>query len=136
MFFFRIILCASFLVISVLASAFFPYYWLPVVVITTAQLHSTKTELRSCAGSNPARGVSEIRDGGDLWQWPRLEIRLNVFRRSTMPQKQFIIIIIIIIIIRVNKNETFAQDELIYHNESGLFTLSDSFCSVPRELHW
>ena len=31
-----------------------------VVVITTAQLHSTKTELRFCAGSNPARGVSEI----------------------------------------------------------------------------
>ena len=125
MFFFRIILCASFLVISVLAPAFFPYYWLPVVVITTAQLHSTKPKLRFCAGSNPARGVSEIRDGEDLWQWPRLEIRLNFFRRSTMPQKQFIIIII-----RVNKNETFAQDEFICHNESGLFTLSDSFCSV------
>ena len=30
------------------------------VVITTAQLHSTKPELRFCAGSNPARGVSEI----------------------------------------------------------------------------
>ena len=37
-----------------------------VVVITTAQLHSTKPELRFCAGSNPARGVSEIRDGEDL----------------------------------------------------------------------
>ena len=37
-----------------------------VVVITTEQLHSTKPELRSCAGSNPARGVSEIRDGEDL----------------------------------------------------------------------
>ena len=36
------------------------------VVITTAQLHSTKPELRFCAGSNPARGVSEIRDGEDL----------------------------------------------------------------------
>ena len=33
---------------------------------TTAQLHSTKPELRFCAGSNPARGVSEIRDGEDL----------------------------------------------------------------------
>ena len=33
-----------------------------VVVITTAQLYST----RFCAGSNPARGVSEIRDGEDL----------------------------------------------------------------------
>ena len=46
-------------------------YWLQlwrrgVVVITTAQLHSTKPELRLCAGSNPARGVSEIRDGEDL----------------------------------------------------------------------
>ena len=63
-----------------------------VVVITTAQLHSTKPELRFCAGSNPARGVLEIRDGEDLWQWSRLEIRLNAFRRSTRSQKQFIII--------------------------------------------
>ena len=37
-----------------------------VVVITTAQLHSTKPELRFCAGSNPACGVSEIRDGEGL----------------------------------------------------------------------
>ena len=37
-----------------------------VVVITTAQLHPTKPELRFCAGSNPAHGVSEIRDGEDL----------------------------------------------------------------------
>ena len=37
-----------------------------IVVITTAQLHSTKPELRFCAGSKPARGVSEIRDGEDL----------------------------------------------------------------------
>ena len=37
-----------------------------VVVITAAQLHSTKPELRFCAGSNPAHGVSEIRDGEDL----------------------------------------------------------------------
>ena len=37
-----------------------------VVRITTAQLHSTKSELRSCAGLNPARGMSEIRDGEDL----------------------------------------------------------------------
>ena len=54
-----------------------------VVVTTTAQLHSTKPELRFCAGSNPARGASEIRDGEDLGQWSRLEIRLNAFRRST-----------------------------------------------------
>ena len=36
-----------------------------VVVITTAQFHPTKPEPRLCAGSNPARGVSEIRDGED-----------------------------------------------------------------------
>ena len=73
-----------------------------VVVINTAQLHSTKPQLRFCAGSNPARSMLEIHDGQDLWQWSRLEIRLNAFRRSTIPQKQFIIIIIIIIII-INK---------------------------------
>ena len=66
-----------------------------VVVITAAKLHSTKPELRFfCARSNPARVVSEIRDGMDLRQSSRLEIRLNAFRRSTIPQKQFIIIII------------------------------------------
>ena len=37
-----------------------------VVDITTAQLHGTKPELRLCAGSNPTRGLSEIRDGDDL----------------------------------------------------------------------
>ena len=37
-----------------------------VVVITNAQLHSIKPELRFCAGSHPARGVSDIRDGVDL----------------------------------------------------------------------
>ena len=41
-----------------------------LVVITTAQLHSTKPELRFCAGSKPARGVSEIRDGEDLTMVP------------------------------------------------------------------
>ena len=41
---------------------------LGVVVTATAQLHSIKSELRFYGGSNPARGVSEIRDGEDLWQ--------------------------------------------------------------------
>ena len=36
--------------------------------------------------------VLDIYDGEDLWQWSRLEIRLNAFRRATIPQKQFIII--------------------------------------------
>ena len=31
------------------------------------QPHSTKPELRFCAGSNPTRGVSEIPNDGDLW---------------------------------------------------------------------
>ena len=39
-----------------------PWY----VVITTAQLHSTKPEIRFCAVSNPAHGVSEIRNGENL----------------------------------------------------------------------
>ena len=34
-----------------------------VVVMTTAQLHSAKPELRFCAGSIPVSGMSEIRDG-------------------------------------------------------------------------
>ena len=58
-------------------------------VNTTAQLHSMKPEFRFCAGSNPACGMSEIRNGKNLWQSSRLEIRLNPFRRSTTPQKQF-----------------------------------------------
>ena len=37
-----------------------------VVITTTAQYYSTKSELRFCTGSNPARGVSEIHDGEDL----------------------------------------------------------------------
>ena len=37
-----------------------------LVVITSAQLHSTKLELRFCAGSNTGSGVLEFRDGEDL----------------------------------------------------------------------
>ena len=37
-----------------------------VVVISTGQLHSTKSELRFCTGSNPACSVSEICDGENL----------------------------------------------------------------------
>ena len=54
-----------------------------VVVMNNAQLHSTKPEFKFCSGSNPALNVMEIRDGKDLWQWSRLEIRLNAFCRST-----------------------------------------------------
>ena len=37
-----------------------------VVVITAAQLSSTKSELEFCAGSNPARDTSKICDGENL----------------------------------------------------------------------
>ena len=57
------------------------------MLITTANLDSTKPELRLCAGSNPTRSVLEIHDGDDLWQWSRLEIKLNAFCRSTIQQK-------------------------------------------------
>ena len=60
-----------------------------VVVITIAQLYSTKPELSFCAVSNLARSMSDIRDGEDLCQWFWLEIMLNAFRWSTIPQKQF-----------------------------------------------
>ena len=96
-----------------------------VAVITTAQVHLTKPELRFCAGSNPTRSISEIRDGKDLWQWfcagsnstrniseirdgkdlwqwSWLEIGLSAFRRSTIPQKQFIIIINQVNVIFIN----------------------------------
>ena len=69
-----------------------PMYWCRgVVVITTAQSHSTKPELRFSAGSNPFCGVWEIRNGEDLWQSSRLDIRLNSFCRSTVPHKQIIV---------------------------------------------
>ena len=58
-----------------------------VVAITIAQLHSTKPKLRFCTGSNLACSMSEILDGDDLCQWSWLEIRLNAFRWSTIPQK-------------------------------------------------
>ena len=70
-----------------------------VVVITTAQLPLTNPELKFCRCSNPAHDVSEICDGENLLEWSQLEVRLNTFRQSTIPQKQVIIIIIISIII-------------------------------------
>ena len=56
--------------------------------VTAAQLHSTKPEIRFCTGSNPARSMLEIHDGEDLWQWSQLEIRVNAFCWSTIPQKK------------------------------------------------
>ena len=55
-----------------------------VVVITTAKLHSTKSKLRFCAGSNPGHGMSEICNGKNIWQLPWLDIRLNAFPAKTI----------------------------------------------------
>ena len=44
-----------------------------------------------CTGLNPACTLSEICDGEDLWQCLQLEIRLNAFHLSAIPQKQFTI---------------------------------------------
>ena len=54
------------------------------------KIYLSKPELRFCPGLNPPCGVLEIRDGEGHWQWSQLEIRLNFFRRSTIPENQFI----------------------------------------------
>ena len=69
-----------------------------VAVLATAQLYSAKPEIRFCTGSVPARGVSEICDGENHWQWSRLEISLHVLRRLTTLQKDFIIFIVMLVI--------------------------------------
>ena len=43
-----------------------PWWHHGAIVITTAQLHSTKPELRFCAGSKPACGMSEISNDMDF----------------------------------------------------------------------
>ena len=72
-----------------------------IVVIAIAQLHSTRPELRFWAVSNHAHVVSKIHGGEDS----RLKIKLNTFRRSTTPQKQFIIIIIIITVVVIIRKQ-------------------------------
>ena len=41
------------------------------LVVTAAQLQSTKPELRFCTGSNHAHSVLDIPDCEDLWPWSR-----------------------------------------------------------------
>ena len=55
---------------------------LGVVVITTVQLHLTKSQLRFCTSSNPAHGLSDIRDCENLWQWSLWEVRLSSVKHS------------------------------------------------------
>ena len=107
-----------------------------VVVITTAQLHLTKPEIRFCAGSNPGCSVSKIRDGEDLWQWSRLEIRLSAFRRSTISQKQFIIIIIIIIIIIAAIDSNQVAEILKYYEsvKNKLFCMAKAMQTIIYQL--
>ena len=58
-----------------------------VVVITTAQLHSTSLDSGSAQFKPCSRRVGDSR-WRDLRQWSRLEIRLNAFRQSTISQKK------------------------------------------------
>ena len=59
------------------------------VVITTALPHSAKPELKFCAGSYPARGLSEVCDGENLQQLSWLEIRPFV-GKPLRPKKFYI----------------------------------------------
>ena len=56
-----------------------------------AQLHSIKFECSSIQGQillAAFRRFAMVRN----WQWSRLKVRLTSFRRSTIPQKQFILL--------------------------------------------
>ena len=83
---------------------------------------------------NPVCGVPVIRDGEDLWQWIRLEIRLNTFHRWTTLQKQFIIIIIIIIIIETARKilQCKSIDWFLYNGEH--WSLNASLRRAPNTL--
>ena len=60
------------------------------MVITAIYFHLIKLKHMSRAGSNPARGVSEVCNGENFQQWSQSEISLNISRRSTILKKQFI----------------------------------------------
>ena len=73
------------------------------IFLKRARVSTNHAIFGNCPSSNPIHGLSEIRDGEDLWQWSLLEIRLNAFCWSIIPQKQFIIIFIIIKYWKYNK---------------------------------
>ena len=100
-----------------------------VMVIATAQLYSSKPELRFCASSNTTCVLSEIRNCEDLWS--RLEIRLNAFRWSTKPQKQFIIIIITIIYSNFKNWKKY-----VFHWEKQNFAPTGNFAHTTEFLTW
>ena len=93
------------------------------------------------SGSNRACGVSEIRDGEDLWQWSWLEIRLNAFRRSTIPQKQFINSIQFkyqaIVLCTVKSTRSYVQHILLNNkNYNILFFISMMYFLLSLSMLW
>ena len=63
-------------------------------LLTTAQIHSTKSELRFCIGSNPARSMSKIRDGEDTTKKFTKTIQNWIFARQRTRDKNYCIVII------------------------------------------
>ena len=73
-----------------------------------------KPELWFCTGSKSAFNVSEIRDDEDLWQCSWLEIRLNVFHRSTIQHEQFIILTIIFMTESITQPKPFLRNFCLF----------------------
>ena len=79
-------------------------------VITAPQCsdsHWKEPELRLCTTLNSVSSVSKVWDDGNIWQWPRLEIRPNTHWTIMLQKQLSIIIIVIIIIIIIIINESF-----------------------------
>ena len=72
--------------------AIIPFFYKLSVVITAAQLDSSKPELRFWAGLNPARGVSEIRDRWGSLTMVRAGNKATPFVGQPYHKKQLIII--------------------------------------------
>ena len=58
-----------------------------ITLYVLSALHLVKKSLRPCF---MARGMSEICNSKNLWQWSQLEISFNNFQQLTITQKQFI----------------------------------------------
>ena len=77
-----------------------------IVVITIAQVYSTKLKPEFCAILNPACSVSEACDSENQWQWSLLDLKLTCSRQSTIHQKPLIIIIL----------DDFSQNGILSHS--------------------
>ena len=73
-----------------LCTAFFQKY--AVVVMITAQLHSTKSKHRFCRGSNSARDVLKICNGEHTRHWFHLEMIWNEMKLFLVNLHNFTII--------------------------------------------